>query len=293
MKAGSGVRIAFAVTALSMPVLAVPTGALAAQERSWERSSAPAEVPVTVFHSPQSANLPTAETLRGGEWMFEVSHRFFPAVSAGADALWGFDGPVYNRLGLAYAPSDRLLVGLVRSNLDDNLDLSAKVRLAEGGRGGTPWMLGLVGGVAFNTEAPFGADENEAQAYGQAILNVLLGDRLAVGVVPSMLYNPTIAFVPHEVDFALGLNAQLYLSAHMSFLAEWVVSPTHPDVDPAELENDSGSFGIELETGGHFFKVLLTNQVRMNPTQYLAGALDAFEPDEWRVGFNITRLLSF
>jgi hypothetical protein len=248
---------------------------------------------VTVFHSPQSANLPTAETLRGGEWLFEISHRFLPAVSAGADALWGFDGPVYNRLGLAYAPTDRLLLGVVRSNLDDNLDLNAKFRIAEGGRGATPWMLGVAGGVAFNTEAPVGADDNESQAYGQAIFNVLLGDRLAVGLVPSVLYNPTIRFVSHEVDFALGLNAQLYLSEQVSFLAEWVATPTHPDVDAAGLENDSGSFGIEFETGGHFFKVLLTNQVRMNPAQYLAGSSAPFEADQWRVGFNITRLLHF
>jgi hypothetical protein len=275
-------------------MLALGTSSLAAQEsdRRWERRSSPAEVPVTVFHSPQSANLPTAEMLRGGEWLFEISHRFLPAVSDGADALWGFDGPVYNRLGLAYAPSDRLLIGVVRSSLHDNLDLSVKARIAQGGGGGLPWMLAAVGGVAWNTEAPFGADDNEAQAYGQVIVNVLLGERFALGLVPSVLYNPTIAFVPKETDFALGLNGQLYVSDQVSFLAEWIVSPTHP-VDPAELENDSGSFGIELETGGHFFKILLTNQVRMNPAQHLAGSPFSFEADEWRVGFNITRLLSF
>lgn len=278
-----------------MIALALIASSANAQERAsrWERRSEPTEPPVTVFHSPQSANLPTAETLRRGEWLFEISHRFLPAVSDGADALWGFDGPVYNRLGLAYAPSDRVLVGIVRSNLNDNLGLSAKVRLAEGGRGSAPWMLAVVGGVAWNTEAPVGADDNEVQAYGQAIVNVLLGDRFALGVVPAVLYNPTIRSTPREVDFALGINGQFYASQHLSFLAEWVVTPRHPDVDAAELENDGGSFGIELETGGHFFKVLLTNQVRMNPTQYLAGSQVAFEVGEWRVGFNITRLLHF
>jgi len=73
------------------------------------------------------------------------------------------------------------------------------------------------------------------QASGHAIVNVLLGQRFAVGVVPSVLYNPTIKFVPTEVDFALGLNGQVYVSQHVSFLAEWVVSPTHPAVDSADL----------------------------------------------------------
>ena len=76
-----------------------------------------------IFHSPQSANLPTAETLQKGQWLFEISHRFFPPVSDGADALWGFDGPVINRLGLAYAASDRVMFGVLRSNLSDNLEI--------------------------------------------------------------------------------------------------------------------------------------------------------------------------
>jgi hypothetical protein len=60
-----------------------------------------------------------------------------------------------------------------------------------------------------------------------------------------------------------------------------------------ELEHDAGAFGIELETGGHFFKVFLTNSVRLNPSQYLMGTDFPFESSEWRLGFAITRLLSF
>ena len=45
-----------------------------------------------IFHSVQSANLPTAETLAEDTWLFEISHRFLPPVSDGASALWGLDG---------------------------------------------------------------------------------------------------------------------------------------------------------------------------------------------------------
>jgi hypothetical protein len=31
----------------------------------------------------------------------------------------------------------------------------------------------------------------------------------------------------------------------------------------------------------------------MNPSQYLAGTPTSFEPDAWRFGFNITRVLPF
>ena len=280
----------FAVMALALitpPILGQE------QTRRWERRSGPVEVPVTVFHSTQSANLPTAETLERGEWLFEISHRFLPPVSDGADALWGFDGPVHNRIGLAWAATDRLMVGLVRTNLDDNVDLNAKLRVAEGGRESIPWMLGVSAGGAFNTDAPLGATDNEVQAYGQAIVDLLLGGRVALGLVPAVVYNPVIRATSSEVRGALGVHGQLYLSSVASVFSEGVFAPSYAGVAAADLGRDSGSIGVELETGGHFFKVVLTNQVRMNPGQYLGGAPFEFRPREWRVGFNITRLLAF
>jgi hypothetical protein len=73
-----------------------------------------------VFHSTQSANLPTAETLSAGNWMFEISHRFQP-ISTGSTGLWGLDGPINNRLGLSFAPSDQVVLGILRTNSEDNL----------------------------------------------------------------------------------------------------------------------------------------------------------------------------
>ena len=244
-----------------------------------------------VFHSPQSANLPTAETLSKGQWLFEISHRFFPPVADGADVLWGFDGPVINRLGLAIAASDRVMFGVLRSNLSDNLELNAKARVFEGGSDAMPVMIGLMGGIAWNTEAPTGAgaDENESQQYAQVIFNTLLGDRFALGVVPTVLRNPTIEEAESQTVFVLGLHGQLYVSDGFSFLGEWIVSENRG----VEQAYDSGSFGIELETRGHFFKVVLSNQQWMNPTQVLGGTGYEFTPGEWRVGFNIQRKLIF
>lgn len=268
------------------------TAPASAQDPSvtWQRRAPQVRVPVTVFHATQSANLPTAETLRRGEWLFEVSHRFAPAVSGGADVLWGLDGPVVNRLGLGYAISDRAMIGLLRSNLRDNLEVGGKVRLLEGGGDGLPFMVGLGGGVAWNTEVPDapGFDGAETQAYAQVMLDARLGERLALGLVPSILHNPRIEDVGAEVALALGLHAQLYLSSVVSVFTEWVATEARPG-----QEHDAGTLGVELETGGHFFKIVLTNQTRMNPTQVLGGAPHRLASDQLRLGFNVTRLLKF
>ena len=243
-----------------------------------------------VFRSTQSANLPTAAMLNGGNWLFEVSHRFDTPISRGAGALWGLDGPVLNRLGLTYAAHDRLMLTVLRTNGDDNVELNAKFRVVETGSDAMPVEVAALGGIAWNTEVSprQGATDNEMQAYVQLIVNALLGDRVALGAVPTFLYNDHILDVDTEIAFVLGLHAEVYTSGALSFLGEWNISEAREGFD-----NDGGTFGIELRTRGHFFKIVLTNQSFMNPTQFLAGTHNDFTPDEWRFGFNLTRLLPF
>lgn len=246
--------------------------------------------PVEVFRSTQAANLPTAETIRGGVWMFEISHRFLPAISDGSEALWGFDGPVYNRLGLAYAATNRLMLGLLRSNFDDNLEVNAKAMLLSRETGSLAFKAGLMAGVAWNfgAVAGGGVEDDEVQYYAQAMLNASYGDRFALGVVPTGFRNPRITDTEPVNTFVLGLHGQYYTSSSLSLLAEWIMS-----VESVAYPYDGVSFGVAIDTRGHAFKILVTNQVRMNPTQYLVGTPFEYGTDDWRFGFNITRLLSF
>jgi hypothetical protein len=260
------------------------------QPRRFERRIEATRPPLTAFHSTQAINLPTAETLGRGEWQFEIAHRFLPAVSEGSDAFWGLDGPVNMRLGLGFAPLDQLLVTIARSNFMNNWDLQAKLRVLEQQAGPLPLLLAVQGGVAWSSEVPErdSGDPGNFQYYGQLILNTLVADRLAVGIVPSYLYNVLLDRIDPVQDLFWGFHGQLFLTDIFSVAAEWSVGG-----NGAELEHDAGSFGLELETGGHFFKVFLTNSVRLNPSQFLVGTDLPFEPDEWRLGFAITRLLHF
>ncbi len=245
----------------------------------------------TVFRSTQAANLPTAYMLRGGSVLFEISHRFDTPISAGSEAFWGIDGPVNNRLGLTFAPHDLLMLGVLRSNRQDNVELNARFRAFATDSGDVPIEVSAQGGVAWNTQVfeTLGAEENELQAYVQVIANLLVLDRLALGLVPTFLRNPRILDVDRETAFVLGLNGQYYLDDTWSLLAEWIVSEERED-----LTYDGAAFGWEIRTRGHHFKLLVTNQAFMNPTQFLAGTDNDFtDPDVWRLGFNIQRLLPF
>ncbi len=272
-------------------ILALAPAAAAGQGRPvhWKPKSKPTELPITVFHSPQSADLPTAATIGKGILQFEVSHRFVPPFSSGPSTLWGIDGPVYDRLGLSYGPTNNSMVSILHSNLQNNVLLRAKVRVRSGGRSSIPYQIAVAGGYAWNTGvSPFygpGYRKNEGQAYGQLIVNALVLPNLALGVVPSVLYNPRIADLNAPTELTLGFNGTLFLNNTLALIGEWNVSPAHPN-----MEHDAIAAGLQIEAGGHFFDVIVTNSTRPNPTQYLGGTPYEFTPRQWRFGFNITRV---
>jgi hypothetical protein len=264
------------------------TTAAQAQEPRWQRRTDAVRSGLEAFHSTGSFNLPTAETMQRGVFQFEISHRFLPPVSDGVQGLWGFDGPVNIRLGLGYAFSDRFMATFSRSNQDDNLDLQVKFRGLEIRNETVPLMIGLLAGGAWSTEVVSGSatDARNFQAYGQLIFNTLIADRLGLGVVPSLLHNAIILDDDVEQTISVGLYAHYYASDLVAFAAEWNISDSI-----ADFSHDAVSFGVQLETGGHFFKLVLTNTTSLNPSQYLLGTPNPFALDELRVGFNVTRLL--
>lgn len=271
--------------------LVIPA-ALTAQDgaSSWKRSGEEYHPPLQLFHSTHAVNLPTAEVMQQGNLEFEISHRFVPTIADGAKTLWGFDGPANIRLALGYAYSDKGYVTLGRSNVHDNLDLNVKHQLLAFRNDVLPLLLAVRAGAAWNSDVPDrdAGDPDNFQYYAQLILNTMYDGRFALGVVPSYVENSHILCAERQYSFVLGLHAQYYITDVFNVLAEWT-----PTVSGWRTRHNTVAFGIELETGGHFFKVILTNNDLLNPTQVLAGATDSFNDGDWHIGFNITRLLAF
>jgi hypothetical protein len=274
--------------------------AVVAQDKpiGWSRQTGPATHDLQLFHSTNALSLPTAETHQKGDFEFEISHRFIPPISEGYENLYGFDGPVNMRIALGYAVTNRIVLALARSNNDDNIDLWAKYRFWQFRNELLPTVIAVRAGMAWNPMRISRIDEEgnlrirhrdhkrNFQYYGQVIINAMPHKKIGIGVVPSFLINRDIRLPDQKQSFVLGLNAQLYLIRHWSLLGEWAVTPTEK-----YDRHNPGAIGIELETGGHFFKVMVTNQALLNPSQYLAGADTPFGFETLRFGFLITRLL--
>lgn len=265
---------------------------LFAQEEKveWKHTETTTETELHLFRSTQSVNLPTAEMLQKGDWKFEISHRFLPNIKTGIKTFYGLDGPVNMRLALGYAILNNLMITLGRSNVNDNVDLWLKYKALQIPNDLIPLVVSLRLGTGWNTEVPNRESGNSRnyQYYGQLILNTLISKRLGIGIVPSYLNNSDFLTNETQNSFTLGTNVQIYFSRLFAVLFEW-----NPTLAGFRTFANPVAFGIELNTGGHFFKIILTNSTYLNPSQFLAGADESTNSGNWKIGFNITRLLKF
>ena len=277
------------------------------QERKagWQRSEPVTQPELQLFHSPIAIDLPTATTLQQWDFEFEVSHRFIPTTGSGFKNFYGVDGPAHIRLAFGFAPTDRMIIKLGRTNFNDNIDLWLKYKFLQIRHPKFPFLVALKVGGAWNSypEYPEIQDRSRTaarnyQAFGQIIINTLIGKKLGIGLVPSYLYNTDIRWGPEtgtteiKDTFRMGTYLQYYVSPVWSLLWEW--SPYISGYKSlVAQEHNPMSFGIELETGGHFFKIFLSNSQYINTSQYLAGADIPVDRNDWRIGFMISRLLKF
>lgn len=253
----------------------------------WKREQPQQKSELDIFHSTQAFNFPTAEILKKGEFEYEILHRFLPNLGE-KGAYFGIDGQAQIRMALAYAFTNQMLVTVGRSNYNDNVDLNLKYRILQLPVANMPMAFAMRAGVAW-TSAEIDTsrdkfDSRNFQYYGQLIFNTLLFKKIGIGIVPSYLYNSHVECKDTEYSFTVGGYLQYYAFPMMSLIAEGNAAVTG-----YRGKYNSFAFGIELETGGHFFKILLGDNSSMNPSHYLAGS----PRHDWRLGFNITRVLKF
>lgn len=271
---------------------------LAAQPK-WKKTEPNKKIDLELFHATQTANFPTTESLQKRNLMYEISHRFLPSIKDGYDELYGLDGPTRIRFALGYGITDHLMVTLGRSNNTDNLDLQLKQKVFQFYNKDFPFVISIVGGISWNTEVPPGinrsrGDGDNFQYYGQLIFNTMLFDKkLGIGLVPSYLQNSFIYAIEKQHTFTLGTYVQYYFNRMWSLWVEYnpVITGYRGRIrlDETGTSHNSLAIGVDIETGGHIFHLMVTNNARLNPSQYLVGADRSVSDDMWRLGFGILR----
>jgi len=251
------------------------------------------------FHGWKAINLPTTRTIGRGSWLFLISHRFNPPVSSGSRSLYGLDGSGIIFLNLGYAFSDNLLVSLGRTNSADNVELWSRYRIRGHNDGGLPIGLAAQTSINWVTETPTVADEFSWEALKwtlQVPVSAEVAGGLGVIVVPGVTLNPVEAVEGEDPLITLGLASQWNFYRNLSLVAEWVPilsGYTRSNTFGNDIRFDAWSGGFQIGTAGHVFQIVVSNTVGLSSDQYLRGGdLDIREGD-FRLGFNIFRVINF
>ncbi|MBD3378466.1 hypothetical protein GF406_25790 [candidate division KSB1 bacterium] len=253
--------------------------------------------PILPFASWSVINIPTSRTLESGIWLFYIGHRFLPKIDTGYETFYGLDGSAAILLRMGYAINNDFLLQLGRSNIGDLIEVDTKYRILKQNNMEIS-SFAAAGRVVLNwiTQKEVEEDFERLQVSGQIVFSKQIHERLALNLVPGILYNPDGSVSDESPLTTLGLGVQIGFWDNISFTGEWVpILGGYSTGTPLTMldDFDSWSAGVQAVVGGHVFHVFVTNTFGLATSQQLQGGdWDLFEGD-FRLGFNIYRLLDF
>ena len=273
-------------------ILSIITNTLVFSQSKWKRSEEIVELPTTIFKSSEALNMQTAELIPQNDLVYGISHRFSGPVSDGYSTFFGLDNGAFMRMFLAYGINEKLMVSLGRTNYQAAVDLQAKYKIYHSKVTNIPIMLSGNIGLSHIGKSQIKIKETskEFQAFASLIFNTLLFDRLAIGINPSYLNNTIPTCDCSTESYILGSYIQYYFNDDMtSIILESVNTLKGWRGDGSSPYYDTYSLGVEFETGGHYFKLMLSNNNLINQSQVFNGASVPFSLKNLKFGFQITR----
>ena len=243
------------------------------------------------FKGTRIVNGHSIENRKNKELEFIISHRF-GRVNTGFEELFGLD-QANIRFALEYGLTDDLTAGLGRSSFEKTYDGYLKYRLLKQKTGANafPFAVSLFGSIAAKSQKAIAGNERtfaESLFYvGQVLIAKKVNSSLSIQVTPTYVHRnlATIAADPHDI-FALGFGTRVKLSKRVSLNAEYYQQ--FQKLTSINARN-SLAFGVDIETGGHVFQIILSNAITMVEKSFITETTGNFFGGDIHLGFNLSR----
>lgn len=254
---------------------------------------------IAAFKSTRVMLAPSVERVRRRQLHFRVSH-LFSSISTGYTNLFGLDQLVNMNLSLEYGLSNRIQVGLARSNKADKAlmpNLKVSLLRQTSGPKSFPFYLSWFGNADLKTNRYAGSARNDYLTGRLDYVNMLLigrkfSKRLSLQLSPAWLHrNLTETTLEPNDLFALGFSGRYMLNGHVS--VNWEYFRSLPSAGAIRPEQDPLSLGFDLETGGHVFQLYFTNALALHPGKFLRNQNENFFRGNVQFGFSIMREFNF
>ncbi len=246
-------------------------------------------VVTSTFKTTRIINGHSIEQPAKGELDFRISHRF-GKINSGSYELWGLDQATIH-LSLEYSPLDFLTVGIGRSSYKKTFDGYTKFSLFK-------QQKGVPVSISYLVSSEITTLKNELKdfqlkhrvAYVHQILIARKFTRqFSLQITPSLIHKNLVESTNSDNSiWALGFGARYKLTNRLSVNAETYISD-HVEIFNGPKYYNPLSFGIDLETGGHVFQIMVTNAVPMREVGFITETTGNWGNGDIHLGFNISR----
>jgi hypothetical protein len=255
-----------------------------------QTESAKKEVVSSTFNGSRLINGQTVETRNAGELEFIFAHRF-GRINDGIYEFFGLD-QAYVRIGLEYGITDRLGVGIGRNSFDKTVDTYLRYKVLKQSNS-MPISLTAYGntGMKFSPkkeDATFDITFQDRVSYvGQLLIARKFSSALSLQLMPSFVHKNTVdQAIEINDQFAMGFGGRVKVSRMVSITSEYYYRFNVPQTNPYY---NSFGIGVDLETGGHVFQIVLTNTRGLTERAFITETTGEFFNGDLHLGFNITR----
>ncbi|MBK6363833.1 MAG: hypothetical protein IPL63_03095 [Saprospiraceae bacterium] len=247
------------------------------------------------FKTNRVVNLHSLENTAAGVLDFKISHRF-GFLSGGFYEFFGLDNATM-RLGFDYGITNRLAIGVGRSNLEKAYDGYIKYKLLRQSKGkkNMPLTVALFASAAIQTlkwAEPERDNLFSSRLYYtfQVIMGRKFSERISVQLSPTVVHRNLVATKEEKNDvYGMGVGARFKLTNRIAINGEYTfVLPNQL----ADGYNNGLSIGFDIETGGHVFQLHCTNSTGMIEKAFFTENTGNWSTGNVHFGFNISRVFT-
>jgi len=236
----------------------------------------------------QSLEIPKPKILQ-----FMIQHRF-GSIENGFYDLFGMDYATI-RFDFHYGLTDRISFGVGRSSLDKIYDIFLKTKLIRqtSGSKSFPFSVLFYSDIGIDTKRkpeiyPSVKDNfsNRLLYVNQLIIGRKFSRNLSLEILPTLVHRNLVPTNDDDHDQAsIGIAGRFKLSNRISINADYFI----PIGDRNENYKNSLAVGVDYETGGHVFQVMLANAQGPYEYTFIENANGDFSSGTLYLGFNISR----
>lgn len=251
------------------------------------------EVIVATFKATQIINTPTIESPAKNTLQVLIMHRF-GRINQGAYELFGLDNATM-RFGVNYGLTNKLAIGIGRSNSNKVFDASFKLKLLQQTTGKMPVSISLYELLTYTAlrypDKPYMTARYRTAYTSQLLIARKINSKLSLQLSPAWMH---FNLVPTKQDkndvLDVSIGGRIKITRRMSLSAEY--NYLLPNQVVSTKVYNSLSMGLDLETGGHVFQLIFTNSQGIIGPSYLSQTSGRWGKGDVYFGFNISRFFN-